>query len=95
MLSDVFDCFWLLFWSRSCLKSSGRLLGTPAYDLMLHEIIGGVHDLQIFSWENVLGSSQDPPGSLPVDSQKDMEMLPDKITVKNQQKMSDNILREK
>ena len=26
--SDVFDCFWLLFWSRSCLKSSGRLLGT-------------------------------------------------------------------
>ena len=28
ILSDVFDCFWLLFWSRSCLKSSGRLLGT-------------------------------------------------------------------
>ena len=27
-LSDVFDCFWLLFWSRSCLKSSGRLLGS-------------------------------------------------------------------
>ena len=28
ILSDVFDCFGLLFWSRSCLKSSGRLLGT-------------------------------------------------------------------
>ena len=28
MLSDAFYCFWLLFWSRSCLKSSGRLLGT-------------------------------------------------------------------
>ena len=28
ILSDVFDCFCLLFWSRSCLKSSGRLLGT-------------------------------------------------------------------
>ena len=28
ILSDVFECFWLLFWSRSCLKSSGRLLGT-------------------------------------------------------------------
>ena len=27
-MSDVFDCFWLLFWSPSCLKSSGRLLGT-------------------------------------------------------------------
>ena len=28
MLSDVFDCFWLLFWSPNCLKSSGRLLGS-------------------------------------------------------------------
>ena len=28
MSSNAFDCFWLLFWSRSCLKSSGRLLGT-------------------------------------------------------------------
>ena len=28
MLSDVFDCFWLLFWSPSCLKSSGILLGS-------------------------------------------------------------------
>ena len=28
ILSDVFYCFCLLFWSRSCLKSSGRLLGT-------------------------------------------------------------------
>ena len=26
--SDVFECFCLLFWSRSCLESSGRLLGT-------------------------------------------------------------------
>ena len=29
---------------------------------------GGVHDLQILSWENVIEFSQDPPGSLPVDS---------------------------
>ena len=32
------------------------------------EIIGGVHDLQILSWENVIEFSQEPPGSLPVDS---------------------------
>ena len=47
MLSDVFDCFWLLFWSRSCLKSSGRLLGKfyhkiPAYNL---EIMYPPYDL--------------------------------------------------
>ena len=33
-----------------------------------NEIIGGVHDLQILSWEHVIEFSQDPPGSLPVDS---------------------------
>ena len=27
-LNCVFLCFWLIFWSTSCFKSSGRLLGT-------------------------------------------------------------------
>ena len=44
-----------------------------------HEIIGGVHDLQILSWENVIKFSQDPGSELVGFGQNLVEIVPSSL----------------
>ena len=80
--------------------------GCPSNLMLSHNLAGGLHDLQILSWENVIEFSQDPGSELVGFGRNLVEIVPrslpelfkqlrDQNNSQKQSKTSDNILREK